>query len=104
MTPRLSPRTKQLVEIIFKPEDAAEASQQLEDECGNNLPSCGSLDEYGMERVRFAAIKLSKGNIQKLSKAIDEARMDWRDLLMAAGFGYDVNAHEAWANEVLGES
>jgi hypothetical protein len=27
--------------------------------------------------------------------------MDWRDLLMATGFGDDVQAHEAWAKDIL---
>lgn len=54
-----------------------------------------------MERIRFAALKLSRGNPHKLLRAIEEARMDWRDLLMAAGFGTDENAHEIWAKEVL---
>ncbi|MCI0550743.1 MAG: hypothetical protein L0287_07295 [Anaerolineae bacterium] len=103
MAPQLSPRTKQLVEIFFSQKDTAEASQWLEEECGNNLPSCGQQDEYGMERIRFAAIKLSKGNLLKLLKAIDEARMDWRDLLMAADFGFDVNAHENWVKDILGK-
>ena len=101
MAPPLSPRTKQLVEIFFSPKDIAEASQWLEEECGSNLPSCGQQDEYGMERIRFAAIKLSQGNMLKLLKAIDEARIDWRDLLMAADFGFDVNAHEDWVKNVL---
>jgi hypothetical protein len=104
MTPQLSPRTKQLVEIFFSQKDVSEASQWLEEECGNNLPSCGQQDEYGMERIRFAAIKLSKGNLLKLLKAIDEARMDWRDLLMAADFGFDVNAHENWVKGILEKS
>jgi hypothetical protein len=104
MTPPLSLRTKQLVEIFFSHKDIAEASQWLEEECGNNLPSCGQQDEYGMERIRFAAIKMSKGNILKLLKAIDEARMDWRDLLMAADFGFDVNAHELWVEDILKRS
>jgi len=81
----------------------AEATRWLEEECGNSLPFCSNLDEYEMERMRFATIKLSKGNIHKLLEAIDEARMDWRDLLMAADFGFDVNAHEVWAKEVLGK-
>lgn len=104
MAPRLSPHTKQLVEIFFSHKDAPEASQWLEEECGNNLPSCGQQDQYGMERIRFAAIKLSKGNVLKLLKAIDEARMDWRDLLMAADFGYDVNAHENWVKDIIGKT
>ena len=101
MPPKLSPRTRQLVEKVFGPKRIAEAAQWLEDECGNTLPSCDGHNEYQMERIRFATIKLSEGNIQKLLAAIDEARMDWRDLFMAADFGYDVNAHEQWAKEIL---
>ena len=101
MAPGLSPRTKELIEILFRPQDVAEASQWLVDECGNNLPLCVKLDEYGMERIRFAALRLSQGNIRRLLRAIDKARMDWRDLLVAAEFGYYVHAHEAWANDLL---
>ena len=103
MPPILSPRTRELVEKIFNPTQVAEAVQWLEDECGNNIPSCDKHDEYQMERIRFAAIKLSKGNMKKLLAAIDEARMDWRDLFMAADFGHDVSAHEQWAKEILGK-
>ena len=101
MTPRLSPRTQEVVEIIFNPKDVEEASQWLEQECGNNLPFCKDYDEYKMERIRFAALKLSQGNILKLLKAIDLARRDWRDLLVAADFGNQLDAHENWAKDVL---
>ena len=104
MTPKLSPRTKQLAEIIFSAKCQPEAIQWLEEECGNNLPFCENDDEYQMERIRFAVLKLSGGNIQKLLEAIDLARMDWRDLFMSADFGYDVNAHEKWAEETLKRS
>lgn len=98
MTPPLSQLTKQLIEIIFKPANAVEASQWLEQECGNNLPFCQNYDKHKMERIRFAALKLSNGNILKLLRAIDMAR---RDLLMAADFGNDLDAHETWAKDVL---
>ena len=101
MAPGLSQRTKELIAILFSPQDVAEASQWLEDECGNNLPLCDKLDEYGMERVRFAALRLSQGNLHRLLRAIDEARIDWRDLLVAAEFGYDIQAHETWAKDLL---
>ena len=101
MTPGLSQRTRQLVESLFDPVDVNEACLWLEEECGNNLPFCGSSDAFQMERIRFAALKLSKGNPHKLLRAIDEARLDWRDLPLAAGFGTDENAHETWAKEVL---
>lgn len=98
---KLSPRKRQLVDTLFDPKDVAEAVQWLEEECGNNLPFCEKDDEFSMERIRFAALKLSKGDMLKLLAAIDLARMDWRDLFMSADFGYDVNAHNKWAKEVL---
>ena len=101
MSPKLSPRTRQLVEKIFDLKRVAEAAQWLEDECGNTLPFCDDHDEYQMERIRFAALKLSNGNINKLLEAIDVARMDWRDLFMSAGFGHAVDAREEWAKEIL---
>ena len=104
MTPKLSPRTKQLIETIFDDQDVGEASQWIEEDCGDNLPFCSGHDEIQMERIRFAALKLSRGNLHKLLRAIEEARMDWRDLLMAADFGTDVQAHDHWARSILGET
>jgi len=101
MTPKLSKRTKQLTEIIVPAYLVDEAIQWLEDECGNNIPFCSKYDEFQMERIRFAVLKLSHGNISELLSAIDEAHMDWRDLFMAADFGTDVTAHEKWAEEML---
>ena len=101
MTPKLSPRTKELVDAIFPAENVKDAIHWLEDECGNAIPFCENNDEFQMERIRFAAIKLSNGNIDFLLKAIDEAKIDWRDLFMAAGFGYKISAHEKWAEEIL---
>ncbi len=49
-----------------------------------------------MERLRFAAIKLSKGELNTLLDAIVLAQTDWRDLLVAAGFANDVHAHQSW--------
>lgn len=104
MTPRLSLQTLQLLEAIFDREDVAEASQWLEEECGNNLPFCKEDDEHKMERIRFAALKLSQGDLQKLLRAIELAQRDWRDVLVAADFGNQLDAHVVWARSVLEES
>ena len=68
----------------------------LRDECGNNLPFMKNKDEIALERLRFAAIKLSKGDLNKLLDAVVLAQTDWRDLLVAAGFAGDVRAHQSW--------
>lgn len=72
------------------------AKDLLENECGSNLPF---LEKYGpkeLERFRFAALKLSAGQLDRLSEAFRLANHDWRDLLVAAGFADDIHAHEKW--------
>jgi hypothetical protein len=72
------------------------ASKWLLHECGNNLPFQETSDPITLERFRFAALRLSGGDLDALRKAIDIAKQDWRDLLMAAGFGHDPAAHRTW--------
>jgi hypothetical protein len=96
MAPPLSPETRRRLERLFGPKRRAEAERLLSEDCGNNLPSCGKLDAIGMERIRFAALKVSGGRLDRLADAVRLAQIDWRDLLMNAGFGFDVRAHESW--------
>jgi hypothetical protein len=83
----LSPETRRRLELLFAPDQHAEATQLLVDECGNNLPCLERLDMFQLERFRFAALKLSEGDLAKLWYAVDLAQRDWRDLLVFAGFG-----------------
>ena len=64
--------------------------------CGADLPLWIPADPRGLERVRFAALKLSNGDLGELRRAVEIARVDWSDVLVAAGFGHDPLAHEAW--------
>ena len=99
----LSPNTRDRLNALFAAGDRAEAERLLVSECGNNLPSCGKSDQYQLERVRYAAMKLSQGDLTSLQEAIDLAKIDWRDLLMAAGFGEDVTEHSRWWPSGLAE-
>lgn len=100
MTP-LSPRTVKLVEKIF-PRQVEEISIVLMEQCGQNLPFCENGTPESLERLRFAVLKISEGQLEIFNKAIAIAKQDWRDLLMWAGLGHDVKAHEAWAEQLLG--
>ena len=104
MTPKLSPLTGQLVEKLFAPVDRADASRRLVEECGNNLPFCRDYDEYKMERLRFAALRISIGYPDRLVEAIQQAKTDWRDLLVWAGFANSLSAHQEWAERALKEN
>lgn len=92
----LSLETWVRVEALFAPEDRGLVKQLLEEECANNLPFCERLNENGLERIRFAVLKLSAGDLTALGSEIDQAKRDWRDTLMAAGFGLDLTAHQRW--------
>ena len=101
MTPKLSLLTQQLVEKIFEPGDQAEASRRLIEQCGDNLPFCDDQDEFKMERIRFAALRISRGNLDDLQEAIDLAKIDWRDVLVWARFADRLDAHQKWAEQIL---
>jgi hypothetical protein len=97
----LTDRTVRLVERLFDADDAVRVQRLLAEDCGTNLPFCDTLDAAGLERIRFAVLMLSAGDVDKLRAAIDRASGDWRDVLVAAGFGYSLTAHEQWASDVL---
>lgn len=73
-----------------------EAERLLTYECGSNLPLSKGSTPAGLERVRFAALKVSDGQIDKLRRAVELAKTDWRDLLVSAGFAHDPEAHKTW--------
>lgn len=92
----LSPATLSRLEALFSPSEQAEAGDLLVELCGNNLPFCEGSDPASLERLRFAALKLSGGRLSELYGALDLANTDWRDLLVAAGFAHDLDAHKSW--------
>jgi hypothetical protein len=93
--PPLSPETEKRVELLFPPEDWERVSAMLVDECGENIPGWKMAD---IERLRFAALKLSQGKIHKLAGAVDLAKIYFRDVLMAAGFG-ETDSYKSWLPE-----
>lgn len=96
MTVALSARTADRVTAIFEERDVATAAELLEQECGDGLPLWGRVTPEGLERVRFAVLKLSGGELVALADAIRLARRDWRDVLVAAGFADNPNDHLEW--------
>jgi hypothetical protein len=99
---KLSPATCQLILQAFSPQDQAEVAQILAKECADNLPLMERRDEYGLEPVRFAVVKLSRGNIANLRWWASLARVNWNDLLAAAGFSGSPTAHQEWASASYG--
>lgn len=97
MRARLSPETERHIAALFPSSSRLQVAELLLKQCGNNLPFCEKWDEFQLERIRFAALKLSGGDIVRLGEAIKLAQQDWRDLLVAANFANDPQAHTRWS-------
>lgn len=93
----LSPLTRDHVVTLFKAADVEDAERLLAYECAENLPmNSNDMTPAGLERVRFAAVRVSGGSLDRLRDAVRLAQIDWRDLLVAADFALRVDAHERW--------
>ena len=71
-------------------------------ECGNNLPFLEKETPLGLERFRFAVLKVGTNDLDKIKRAVQIAKQDWRDLLVMAGFARSPEAHKAWAKREYG--
>ena len=92
----LSSETRLRLNAVFAPADLNDAEILLVEECGRNLPFYENATPESLERIRFAAMKIANGSIDRLCDAIQLAQIDWRDLLVSAGFANDVNARLKW--------
>lgn len=92
----VSENTRHRIEAVFVKDDWDRVSDYLLKHCGDNLPLVESTYLELAKRIRFAVLKLSGGNFERLVEQTRDAEMDWRDVLVAAGFGEDTTAHLAW--------
>lgn len=92
----LTDRTLAIIAQLFSPAERSAAAELLATECTDRLPLYRPVTPEGLERVQFAALRLSGGRLTQLRAAVDLAREDWRDLLVAAGFAHEVEAHLRW--------
>ena len=90
----MTPRARARIDDLFVTAERDEAAALLERDCGADVPLVA--DERTLERIRIACIKLSGGRLDELRAAIAQANVDWRDVLVAAGFGHDPTEHERW--------
>ncbi len=94
MPPPPNERVRSHIAKLFPADERGNVEAILAEECGDNLPLMD--DPRLLERIRIAALKVSEGDVGKLNEAVRVAQRDWRDLLVAAGFGEDPLAHERW--------
>jgi hypothetical protein len=88
--PDLTETVQEIIRLLFPPDQRAEVAGILAQRFGGG----------DAERCCLAALKLSNGDLGCLRASVKD---DYRDLLMAAGFGFDLSAHESWATWVKAE-
>ena len=99
MENRLSPTVTAVIAALFDPEDHETIAEMLTEECNAERFYISSTE--AVERIQLAVLKISKGRIEKFLAAAELAQLDWRDALMAAGFGNDVEAHLNWTKKFM---
>ena len=90
----LTPRIQRRIEAMFAESERRTVSELLMRDCAENLYS-----GQGNERIQAAVLKLADGSLEWLRYHVYRAQVDWRDVLMAARFGNDVNAHNTWLDQ-----
>ena len=98
----LTEAVRDKIAMVFDTNSQPEACDLIQKHCGFSLPCMQTIDPDDYDRIRFAVIKLSEGDLGVLREQIGEAHIDWRDVLNAAGFAGDVEAHLRW-NPVLNQ-
>jgi hypothetical protein len=70
--------------------NAPKAERSLQEGCADvPRPGRPPAAKKSLDWVRFAALRVSGGDLRRLRDGIAPAHVDWRDVLVAAGFGDD---------------
>ncbi len=72
---RLFQQPLRRLKVLFPGKDQSKAREII---CG--MPSYFPKDPAGLERIRFALLKLSNGDIEQLEEWKDELRSDYRNV------------------------
>lgn len=99
----LSSNTRLRLDALFAEPDRQKAADLIAERCAEKLPFVHLAGVRGgrdvtpesLERLRFAVLKLSSGDLGKLEVALRVAEQDWRDSLNAAGFA-DLKTYLSW--------
>jgi len=97
----LSRRTAALLAKLFSESEARRIHHRLLHEASENIPFHADGTPEKMERIRFSIIALITEDPKKEDYAFHLAKVDWRDLFVAAGFAHSATEHERWFEQVM---
>ena len=90
-------RTRDVLRAVFPPNLWERVETTLMIDCGPAQIHSQDFDGEAMERIWLATLKLSDRSITAFENAVLLVQIDWRDVLLGAGFGNDLDAHIKWA-------
>lgn len=97
----LSSRCERVAAQLFVEPLCTHVKNRLLAEASENIPFHENSDSAGMDRIRFAIMKLvAKPNAEE-AVIFALAKQDWRDLFVAAGFGYSADEHNQWYRDLF---
>jgi len=91
-----------IITAKYFPADCEWVISQLQNYCeylADIFSDDPSSESY--ERFCFAVLKIGKTSKEKLIQAIELGKVDYRDLLVSAGFANSLTIHNNWADKVL---
>jgi len=97
---QLTETTTAVVRRLFDEAEHGVVADVLTEQCGINLPLVAAWTDAEFERLWLAVLKLSDGDLASLRRAVQIAQTDWRDVLVASGFGHSLSAHRQWADRL----
>jgi hypothetical protein len=96
----LSEKTKRAAELLLAEPDRSRIEQRLVAETSEEIPMWREFTPEGLERIRFSVLKLIAQGPKNENSAFNNAKEDWRDLFMAAGFAESATEHERWYEKI----
>jgi hypothetical protein len=81
---------------LFSEPERSRIAERLVAEASENIPFHEKATPEEMDRVRFAILKRIKQSRKNERTAFEDAKCDWRDLYVSAGFASSATAHNAW--------
>ena len=97
----LSKRSQKVAAVLFTEPRLSQLTNRLIAEASENIPFHGKSSASDMDRVRFSIMKLASMPGANEDAIFDLAQTDWRDLFMAADFGYSADAHHKWYRSIV---
>jgi len=102
-TPMLGPLTQALIDSVCPAPQRAAVANLLSQRCAGNLPGVGTTPDWQalIDRVQLATLRGSDWDLSRITRAVELANTDWRDVLMGAGFGHSLRTHVQWQADAL---